>query len=104
MDWNALREEFPITRNYNFLNHAAAAPISRRAAEAARRYLAHAESNAYIRGGFFKHVERVRALGAQLINANPDEIAFVKNTSEGISFVANGLTWQSVDNVVTTNV
>lgn len=103
MDWNALREEFPITRNYNFMNHAAAAPISRRAAEAARRYLSHAESNAYIRGGFFKQVERVRAQGAVLINANPDEIAFVKNTSEGISFVANGLTWQNGDNVVTTN-
>ena len=31
MEWNKLRDEFPITRNYNFLNHAAAAPISRRA-------------------------------------------------------------------------
>ena len=28
---------------------------------------------------------------AELINAHRDEIAFVKNTTEGISFVANGL-------------
>lgn len=103
MDWNSLRKEFPVTRNYNFLNHAAAAPISRRAADAARRYLAHAEENAYVRGGFFKHVERVRAQAALLVNANPDEMAFVKNTSEGLSFVANGLTWQNGDNVVITN-
>lgn len=103
MDWNALREEFPITRNYNFMNHAAVAPLSRRAADAARRYLAHAEENAYLRGGFFKQVDRVRATVAQLINAQADEIAFIKNTSEGISFVANGLSWKNGDNVVITN-
>ena len=89
MDFDALREEFPITRNYNFQNHAGVGPISRRAADAARTYLKHAEENSYLRGGFFKQVERVRASVGALINANPDEIAFTKNTSEGISFVAN---------------
>ena len=103
MNWHELRDEFPITRNYNFQNHAAAAPLSRRAADAVRKYVTHAEENAYVRGGFFKHVERVRAQVASLINAHPDEIAFTKNTSEGISFVANGLTWQSGDNVVISN-
>ncbi|HNQ24078.1 MAG TPA: aminotransferase class V-fold PLP-dependent enzyme [Phycisphaerae bacterium] len=103
MDWQALRDEFPITRNYNFLNHAAAAPISRRAADAARRYLTQVAEGAYLHAGFFKHVEHVRSQAAQLVGANPDEIAFIKNTSEGISFVANGLNWQSGDNVVTSN-
>lgn len=104
MDWDALRDEFPITRNFNFMNHAAAAPISRRSADAARRYLSRAEEYAYVHSEFFKHVDRVRVLVAQLLNANPDEVAFSKNTSEGISFVANGLTWQSGDNVVIANV
>jgi selenocysteine lyase/cysteine desulfurase len=104
MDWERIRDEFPITRNYNFQNHAAAAPLSRRAAEAIRAYVKHAEENAYLRGGFFKSVERVRGQLAGLIHANPDEVAFTKNTSEGISFVANGLHWQTGDNVVTTNV
>lgn len=104
MDWDALRDQFPITRNYNFMNHAAAAPLSRRAADALRAYAKFAEENAYVRGGFFKQVERVRGQVAALINANADEIAFTKNTSEGISFVANGLHWQTGDNVVITNV
>ena len=103
MNWNQLRDEFPITRNYNFMNHAAAAPLSRKAAEALRKYVTHAEENSYVRGGFFKQVERVRGLVASLINAHPDEIAFTKNTSEGISFVANGLNWQTGDNVVINN-
>ncbi len=103
MDFSTLREVFPITRNYNFQNHAAVGPLSRRAGGAIREYLEHAEQNSYLRSGSFKRVERVRALVGGLINANPDEIAFTKNTSEGISFVANGLTWQSGDNVVITS-
>ncbi|MFQ5494403.1 MAG: aminotransferase class V-fold PLP-dependent enzyme [Phycisphaerae bacterium] len=104
MDLSALREEFPVTRNYNFQNHAAVAPICRRSADAVRRYLNHAEENAYLQGGFYRHADRVRAQVAELINANADEVTFTKSTSEGISLVANGLTWQSGDNVVTTNV
>jgi selenocysteine lyase/cysteine desulfurase len=104
MDWNAVREEFPVTRNFNFQNHAAVGPLSRRCAEAMRRYVDHAEQNSYLNGGFYKHADRVRAQAAHLINANSDEVTFTKNTSEGLSFVANGLSWQSGDNVVTSNV
>ncbi len=104
MDWQQLREEFPITRNFNFLNHALVAPLSKRAGDAARKYLEHSESNAYLRGGFFRKVDQVRGQIASLINAKADEIALTKNTSEGISFVANGLSWQNGDNIVTSNV
>lgn len=104
MNWNAIRDEFPITKNYNFQNHAGVAPLCRRSADAARRYLAHAEGNSYVRGGFYRHADRVRAQVAALIHAEPDEVTFAKNTSEGISFVANGLSWQHGDNVVTSNV
>lgn len=104
MVWEALREEFPITRNFNFQNHAAVGPVCRRAAQAARQYLAQAEENAYLGGEFYKHADHVRTLAAQLINANPDEVTFVKNTSEGLNFVANGMNWNTGDNIVTTNV
>jgi len=103
MDWDALRDEFPITRNYNFQNHAAVSPISRRAADAVREYLKHAEENSYLKGGFYKHADHVRGQIAELINANPDEVTFCKNTSEGLSMVANGLSWNNGDNVVTSN-
>lgn len=104
MNWEALRDEFPITRNYNFQNHAAVAPVCRRSADALRRYLSHAEDHAYLNGGFYKHADRVRSQVAELINANSDEVTFSKCTSEGISLVANGLSWQNGDNIVTSNV
>ena len=40
---------------------------------------------------------------AELINAQPSEIAILKNTSEGLSFVAEGFRWEKGDNVVTTD-
>jgi selenocysteine lyase/cysteine desulfurase len=39
-----------------------------------------------------------------MINAHRDEIAFIKNTSEGISVVARGIEWQWGDVIVTTGV
>src|SRR5258706_1230208 len=103
MDWQTLRDEFPVTRNYNFQNHAAVAPISRRSADAAQVYFNHARDNAYIHGGFYRHADSVRSQIAQLINAKPDEVTFCKNTSEGLSMIANGLSWNNGDNVVTSN-
>ena len=44
---------------------------------------------------------RCARLGARLIGADPNEIALVRNTTEGISLVAEGFPWQEGDNVVT---
>lgn len=104
MDWETLRNEFPITKNYNFQNHAAVAPMSRRSAEAVRVYLDRSTQASYLQSSFYKHADKVRAQLATLINANPDEITFCKNTSEGLSMVANGLSFSSGDNVVGANV
>lgn len=104
MDWETLRDEFPITKNYNFQNHAGVAPLSRRCADAGRLYLQQCQDSAYIDGHFYRHADRVRNQIAQLINAKSDEVTFCKNTSEGLSMVANGLSWNNGDNVVTTNV
>lgn len=103
MDIEALRSEFPITRNYNFQNHAGVAPISNRCVAALNEYISNLQNFTYLKGSFYKHADRVRAKVAQLINARPDEVTFCKNTSDGLSMVANGLSWQTGDNVVTTN-
>ena len=104
MDSSQVRELFPVTKNYNFQNHAAVAPLSKPAADAMRHYIDHLSERATIRGDFYKHAERVRKAAAQLINATPGEVTFVKNTTEGIGWVAGGLNWNTGDNVVTTNV
>src|SRR5437868_3783462 len=48
----------------------------------------------------FETIERVRNRYAGLIRAEPDEIAFTKNVSEGLNMAACALPWRSGDNVV----
>jgi len=44
--------------------------------------------------------ERVRSQVAQLIGADPVEVAITKNVSEGLNLFASGLEWRPGDNVV----
>jgi cysteine desulfurase/selenocysteine lyase len=95
-------EEFPIIENCAFLNHAGGAPLPRRSATRMRML---AEWVSCTGDRFWldrlKETERVRGLAAQLIGAREaHEVAFVENTSSGISLVAEGLDWRPGDNVV----
>jgi selenocysteine lyase/cysteine desulfurase len=101
MDIPEVRQLFPVTGNYNFQNTAAVAPISTRVVEAVNTYLARARDQAYLDSGFYRHADGVRELAARLINADPEEVTFIKSTSEGLCFVANGLNWSTGDNIVT---
>lgn len=102
MKLEQIRQKFPITKNFNFQNHAAIAPLSAPAAEALTGYARELSESAYLRGTYQRAVERVRAAAARLINADPSEVTFTKNTCEGINYVANGIQWLSRDNVVST--
>ncbi|MEX0776364.1 MAG: aminotransferase class V-fold PLP-dependent enzyme [Phycisphaeraceae bacterium] len=98
-------DEFPILRELAFFNHAGVAPISARAEAALREYAEQAAARAYVKSGWYARAHKVKHMAARLINAaGPDEIAFVANTSSGISLVAKGLDWQRGDNVIITNV
>lgn len=96
-----IRQLFPVTKNYVYLNHAAVAPISLPVFERMQEYtldlLGHGLVHFREWGQAVKHV---RELAAQFINAFPDEIAFAPNTSSGLAFVANGIDWREGDNVV----
>ncbi|MHC4444389.1 MAG: aminotransferase class V-fold PLP-dependent enzyme [Planctomycetota bacterium] len=104
MDLRSIREQFPITQHYNFQNNAAVAPLSKPASEAMKQYADQVCAYATLQSEFYRHAETVRRLSANLINASPDEVTFIKNTTEGIGWVANGLDWEAGDNVVTTGV
>jgi selenocysteine lyase/cysteine desulfurase len=104
MDLIGNQDAFPILREWDFYNHAGVSPLPRCAADAIRTYAAQAESVAYINTGWYRDAEKLRVLSASLINAHRDEIAFVKNTSEGIATVARGIDWERGDRIVTTGV
>ena len=96
--------EFPILKHRAFFNHAGVAPLSNRAALAMSQYIGEARDDAYLTGNWYGKAETVREDSARLMNAHSREIAFIKNTSEGLAFVANGLDWKSGDEVLSTAV
>jgi len=95
------RSQFPVTESLIYMNHAAVAPISRRVHDAMVGLLDEAQQfGAEHWQNWMETYGGVRRSLAQLINAEPGEIAFAKNTSEGISTFANGLDWRPGDEVV----
>jgi selenocysteine lyase/cysteine desulfurase len=102
MDWNLFRNEFPVTVRWAYLDHAAVAPLTGRAAATLCDWANDVAHNGVVpEPAWLRRVDNTRRLAGQLINADPLDIAFVKNTSEGIGFVAEGLPWKAGDNVVT---
>lgn len=98
IDVARVREEFPIVGQSVYLNHAAVGPIPRRSQAWMDRAIE--EYLVLEREGWEARTQRVRELSAALINARTDQIAFIKNTSEGLSLAANGIDWRAGDNVV----
>jgi selenocysteine lyase/cysteine desulfurase len=98
------RDLFPVTRNLVYVNHAAMGPLSVRAAEAMEGATRdQRDFGALHWRTWYAEYDRYRESAARLLGARPDEIAIIKNTSEGISFVAEGLRWMAGDNVITTD-
>ena len=103
--WQKWRNQFPVTETYIYMNHAGVAPLSRRVREAMAGFIEDATVNGAVNAEDWAETAEVcRCAAAQLINADPTEIAFMKNTTQGILIAANGIDWQEGDNVVTTAV
>ena len=102
MSSDAIRDLFPVTKNLVYLNHAAVGPLSVRACDAMESHARDQRDFGALhwRDWYAEH-KALRESAARLLGAQPSEIAVIKNTSEGLSFVAQGLRWHERDNVVT---
>jgi cysteine desulfurase/selenocysteine lyase len=102
MDWTHYRSEMPITRRWAFFDHAAVAPITAGAQKAINEWAADmAENGDVMEHRWVQRIEEVRRLAGRLLDADPVDIAFIKNTSEGVGIVAEGFPWKPGDNMVT---
>lgn len=101
-DIQKIRSEFPVTGRWSYMNHAAVGPLTARAAAAMGELIADAATNGAVNWrGWLRMDERARAAIAAMVNAEPQEIAFIKNTSEGVNLVARGLDLRPGDVVLT---
>lgn len=97
-----LRALFPITERAVYLNHAAVSPPPITSIEAVEAQLRDVRENGSLNfHSWLAMKERARELLAGLLAARPDQVAFMRNTSDALSTVANGLAWKRGDNIVT---
>ncbi len=97
-----LRSLFPITKDTIYLNHAAVSPPPTPTVEAVTTQLRDVVLNGSTHYRSWVAVkERARSLAAEMIGARPEQLAFMRNTSDGLSTVANGLKWKPGENIVT---
>lgn len=97
----AIRSLFPVTERYTYVNSAAVSPMPTTAGEAVGRQLADVALNGSIHyQEWIDTKARARALIAEMLKVRDDQIAFMRNTSDGIATVANGLAWATGDNIV----
>jgi len=97
-----LPAEFPQDNELCYLNHAAVSPWPKCAAEAVQRFaFENMTCGAEKYPQWMQISQELRDRLRCLLNATSvDDIALVKNTSEGLSFVAQGLPWKHGDQVI----
>ena len=95
-------ELFPIKKDYAFFAHCAVSPLFSKAfakeTEIAKKQ--QDEGLLFIKEKYNEILQSLREAASQLLKTSPENIAFMKNTSEGMSILANGYRFNPGDQVI----
>ena len=97
-----VRSEFPIKERRCYLNNASIGALSNPVVAAVDVLLHDVRDNGRNNyPNWCRYADQhVKARVARFLGAKREEIAFVKNTTEGLAIVANGLDWRDGDNAL----
>jgi len=102
-DWPALRAEFPTLERWTYLDVARKTIPPRRQERALQEYTRDVYENAGADAWSAANVAETRAAMADLLGAKPAEIAFTRNTTDGLNLAAHAFALAPGDNVVLTD-
>jgi cysteine desulfurase/selenocysteine lyase len=108
LDVDAIRKDFPFLREGRiYLDSTASSltpePVLTKMLEYYREYRANVGRGIYKAAQLAtESFENARSQIARLINSKPEEMIFVRNSTEGINLVASGLKLKKADKIVTT--
>ena len=97
-----VRAEFPIARERAYLNNASIAPMSKLVLAAVEAFLHDVRDHGRMNyPNWCTYAENsIKGRIGRLMGAKSTELAFIKNTTEGLVAVANGMDWREGDTVV----
>lgn len=100
MQLDDIRAEFPITKEMAYLQTATACPLANPIRDAMDSFLNRHQKYMITHAEYRPIMDEAKKQFSELINANPEEISFVRNTTEGMNIAINGLEIKSGDNIV----
>ena len=103
VSWGTLREEFPGLANWTYLDTARKTLPPRCQEAAMRDYWSDISETAGADAWSAENVAETRIAMAALLGAKPAEIAFTKNTTEGLNIAAHAFDLRPGDNIVLTD-
>jgi len=96
-----VRSQFASISHLTYLNSAAVSPLPRSAVEAIQWQLNDVSTAGGLGyQGWIDTKKRARGLLSNMLGVRSDQVAFMRNTSDGLATIANGLTWRPGDNIV----
>jgi len=103
--WELVREHFQLQAGLKYFNNASLGTSPDLVREATQRFRDTLDSfpSNYMWGGWAKAKEKVRQQAADVLHAQPDEIALTHNTTEGMNLIASSLELQPGDEIILCN-
>lgn len=102
-DWNTIRNEFPTLERWTYLDVARKTVPPRCQERALLDYTRDVYENAGADAWAASNTATARTKLAELLGAKPTEIAFTKNTTDGLNIAAHGFELEPGDNIVLTD-
>lgn len=103
VNWKQLREEFPTLARWTYLDTARKTVPPRCQELAMQDYCRDIRETAGVDAWSAVNVAETRGVMARLLGAKPGEIAFTKNTTEGLNIAAHAFDLRPGDNIVLTD-
>lgn len=98
---DAIRGDIPFLSQGIYVDSASVSPLSRRVQQASQQFdRLISEQLRTHKAPAIAVYDRGRALAGKLVNMPASSVAYVQNTSHGLSLVALGLDWREGDNLV----
>ncbi len=100
-DVRTFREEFPVTEDWSYLNHAAYGPFPQRTVRAVTGWAeGFAQAPTFFNPDREKIPAEAAAYVAGLAGTSPDMVAWVPSLADGMNVMAHGVDWKDGDNVL----
>lgn len=98
--WNKLRNQFPLTRERIYVNNGGLGPSPTVSIQAVHDRIDELEEISE-KGHSPKLWSSTKEKAGHVLGCRPEEVAFTRNTTEGINIVCNGLPLKAGDEVIT---